>query len=89
MFTGNLFLYNSLVMATLIVSIKFNDDVFFNNEFYSKVAGISCLEINNLEKEFLKMIDFNIHIEDEEFEKYKDRVEEIYRKELLNNDDLY
>ena len=59
-------------MATLIVSIKFNDDVFFNNEFYSKVAGISCLEINNLEKEFLKMIDFNIHIEDEEFEKYKD-----------------
>ena len=67
-----------LFITSIILAIKFHDDIFFKNSFYSKVAGVSCSEINELEMELLGMIDYALCIEEAEFAKYKRKIELMY-----------
>ena len=60
-----------LVLTSLIISIKYNEDLIFENKYYSEVAGVSIKEFNSLEREFLTIINFDLYIPDEEFFKYK------------------
>jgi hypothetical protein len=46
----------------LVVGIKFYEDNYFENSIYAKIGGISVQEMTFLEKEFLKMIDFELLI---------------------------
>ena len=69
-------------MASIVVAIKFYDDSFFDNEFYSKVAGISCSEINTLEALLLDMLNYGLWVSAEEFKKYEAKVEQLYREIL-------
>ena len=74
-----IFWYNyRLFITSIILAIKFHDDIFFKNSFYSKVAGVSCSEINELEMELLGMIDYALCVEEAEFAKYKRRIELMY-----------
>ena len=59
------------LLMSLIISIKINEDLIYDNNYYSKVAGISIKEFNQLESEFLKLINFKLYISEEEFLKYK------------------
>ncbi len=53
------------------MAIKYNEDDYFSNEFYSKVGGISLQEINALEYESLILIKHTLFVEQEFFLKYK------------------
>ena len=59
------------LLMSLIISIKYNEDLIFDNKYYSEVAGVSIKEFNSLESEFLTIINFDLYIPDEEFCKYK------------------
>ena len=37
-----------LVLGAVILAIKYNDDIYADNQFYAKVGGISLKEINSL-----------------------------------------
>lgn len=54
----------------MILAIKYNEDDYFANEFYAKLGGITKMEINRLEYEFLALIEFNLYVGDDIFEKY-------------------
>ena len=58
----------------IIVSIKFLDDKYYNNEYYAKVGGVTVKELNRMEKEFLFLIGFRLFVEEELFCKYFERV---------------
>ena len=58
----------------MIVAIKYNEDDFFSNEFYSKVGGISKKEINKIEYEFLSLIDFSLFVDEEIYNKYNNYI---------------
>jgi hypothetical protein len=45
----------------LLVSIKFFDDIYYNNTYYAKIGGISLLELNQLEKEFISNINYDLY----------------------------
>ena len=62
----------------MVVAIKFYDDTFFDNEYYSKVGGISCVEMNLLEVEILQMLDYNLSVGSEEYEKYREHIARLY-----------
>lgn len=49
---------------------KFYDDNFFTNELYARVGGISVMELNTLELEFVFLINFSLSISQKEFQKY-------------------
>ncbi len=77
MFIGNKVNKNnldSLLITAVMLAAKFFDDRFYNNEYYSKVGGISNKEINILEIEFLNYINFNLYVDPVIFFKYRQRL---------------
>ena len=59
-----------LLIASMVLAIKFNEDDYYSSEFYAKLGGISKIEMNSLEYEFATMINFNLYIHDELYYKY-------------------
>ena len=62
---------------------KYYDDEYFRNKDYSKVSGISTKELLELELEFLNNINFNIFIKDDEYNKYKKKLQELCQKQII------
>lgn len=52
------------------MAIKFSEDKYYKNDYYAKVGGIKTNEMNNLEKEFLFLINFDLYVDSMTFEKY-------------------
>lgn len=59
-----------ILFSSILVAIKYNEDKIYDNSFYSRVAGISLKELNALENKFLKIIDFDLFVPKEIYEKY-------------------
>ena len=66
------------MIASVVVAIKFYDDKFFDNEYYSKVGGVPCVEMNLLEIEMLQMLDYDLVVAAEEYEKYMEHIARLY-----------
>ena len=79
----NLNYYNihKIIFASFIVTIKFHEDDYYSLNYYSKLSGIPKKEIINLEYEFLQLMNFNLFIKDELFEKYKGYLKSLERED--------
>ncbi|KAJ1815432.1 cyclin-like protein interacting with PHO85 [Coemansia sp. RSA 2599] len=64
-FTVDAFSIHRLVITAVTVGSKWFSDVFFTNSRYAKVGGISVAELNNLELQFLSIVDFDLNIQPE------------------------
>ena len=51
-----------LVLSSVLMAIKFNDDIYYDNAFYAKMGGISIQEMNYLEVGILSHIQFDLYI---------------------------
>ena len=60
-----------ILFSSLLVSIKYNEDSYFDNNFYSQIAGVKPNELKLLEYTFLEYNDFNIYIKDDEYKQYE------------------
>lgn len=60
-----------LLLMSIIMSIKNNEDIIYENGYYSKVAGVTIKEFNKLESDFLILLEFKLFVSEEEFFKYK------------------
>ena len=69
-----------ILFASIIIAIKYNEDSFYDNKYYSQIAGVNLKELNIMENTFLEMCHFNLYISDEIFEKYSK-----YLNSLVNN----
>lgn len=63
-----------LILTSVMLSVKFFDDVYYSNAYYAKVGGVKGSEMNLLEMHFLKLIDWQLFVSPEEFELYKTNV---------------
>ena len=66
-----------LVFTSILISIKFNEDTYYDNKFYSEIAGVKLKELKLLEYTFLALNDFNIFVNSSEFEKYQQYLEDF------------
>lgn len=73
-FTINSFNIHRLLITSLVVASKFTSDIFYANSRYAKVGGIPLRELNQLELEFLFLIDFQLHITLEDLQEYADQL---------------
>ena len=62
---------------------KYYDDVSFTNKNYAKICGITTDELLELEIEFMNHIDFNLYIKEEDFLKYKKKLQKLYQSSLI------
>ena len=69
---------NKLFYTCLIITQKYYEDNSYNNKAYAKFVGISCNELLKMEMEFMNMINFELFIKDEDFEKYKQKISKYY-----------
>lgn len=60
-----------IIFSSVVLAIKINEDDYYSNSYYSKVAGIPVKELNVLEYDFVRLIRYNLFVNQEIFEKYK------------------
>ena len=68
----NLNYYNihKFILAAFISAIKFHEDDYYSISYYAKLGGLSKKEAINLEYEFLNLINFQLFVNQELYEKY-------------------
>lgn len=59
-----------LLLISLMVAAKFNDDVFYSNMRYGQVGGVHLKEINRLEARFVELLGWKLQVQPEEYESY-------------------
>lgn len=57
-----------LLITSVLLAAKFLDDVYYSNAFYANVGGITTAELNMLEIELLKRLDYRLHVHPEALE---------------------
>jgi len=66
-----------LLFAAVLISIKYNEDSYYDNKFYSEIAGVKLKELKMMEYTFLELNDFNVFVNDEDYEQYRKNLEEF------------
>jgi hypothetical protein len=72
MYKFNLNYYNihKLIIASFVCSAKYHEDEYYSIDFYAKLGGVSKKEMINLEYVFLSLLQFNLFVKEEVFNKY-------------------
>jgi hypothetical protein len=60
-----------IFFCSILISLKYNEDIIYKNEYYAQVAGISLNELNTIEYEFISLLNFNLYIDYNLFNDYK------------------
>ena len=60
-----------ILFCSVLIAIKYNEDSYYDNKFYSEIAGVKLKELKAIEYTFLELNDFNVYVNKEEFEQYK------------------
>jgi len=63
-----------LLVTSVMLAVKFYDDVYYSNAYYAKVGGVKTKEVNNLEHQFLKLLDWQLHVSPQEYDQYRNHV---------------
>lgn len=63
------FTWHRLLLIGVIVAAKLYEDSFFNNAHFARVGGIPPEEVNQLEMEFLLLLDFQMLVDVKEYER--------------------
>jgi len=74
-----------LLFGAIIISIKYNEDSYYDNKFYSEIAGVKLKELKSIEYCFLELNDFNVYIGYNEYEQYRKYLESY--QEISNEKD--
>ena len=67
----NYFNIYKLILASFVTTIKFNSDEYYSLDIYAKLGGISQKEMVTLEYEFISLLNFNLFVDQELFDKYE------------------
>ena len=59
-----------ILISSILVAIKYNEDQIYDNVYFSKVAGVPVSELNYLERKFIEIINYDLFVSDELFKKY-------------------
>ena len=69
-----------IIFSSIIISIKYNEDNYYDNQYYAEIAGVKIKELKLLEYNFISLLHFNLFIKDEIYEKYKQYLFEFERE---------
>ena len=69
-----------LLFSSILIGIKYNEDQYYDNTYYSQIAGVTTKELGILEAELLEIIDYNLYVKDEEYKKYFEYLTELTKE---------
>ena len=59
-----------IILGCLLLAIKYNEDIYFTNEQYAKIGGVPLQELNRLEYFSSQLLNFNLYISEDIYQKY-------------------
>ena len=59
-----------ILFGAILISIKLNEDSYYDNKFYSQIAGVSLKELKIIEYTFLELNNFTVFVDNNEYEQY-------------------
>ena len=59
-----------LLSTSILIAMKYNEDIICDNLYYSKIAGVTNKELLELEYEFMKLIDFDLFVSNKIYQTY-------------------
>ncbi len=62
---------HKILFTAILISIKYNEDHFYDNKYYSEIAGVKLKELKLLEYTFAKTVNFHFFVKNDFFEKYE------------------
>jgi hypothetical protein len=65
---------NILLLISIMISSKIHDDIPPDNKFYTKLGGVKLDEINNMEIDFCKKINYKFYVC---YEEYKNQIDTL------------
>eukprot|EP00960_Hanusia_phi_P058759 763977-Hanusia_phi.AAC.1 len=78
----NSYNWQRLILVSMMLATKTFDDKYYSNKVWGKIGGISTLELNNLEMEFLNLMGWRMQMNRDEYEWY---AEELRADPLFNS----
>ena len=60
-----------ILFTAILISIKYNEDSYYENKYYAEIAGVKLKELQLLEYNFVSLLQFNLFIQDELYKKYQ------------------
>ena len=60
-----------ILFSAITLSIKYNEDCFYDNKYYAEIFGIKKHELKNFEYTFMKMVNCHLYISKEIYENYR------------------
>ena len=69
-----------LIITSVMIAEKFNTDDYMTNNDYAIVGGLDIEELNELERNFLTKIDFELYINSDRYNDYKKKLIEFRKK---------
>ena len=77
---------HKLILSSMIVAIKYNEDEYFSISTYAKLGGVTKPEMVFLEYYFVTLINFNLYVKKELFNKYNDYISSADSEEEENEE---
>ena len=59
--TNKILIYR-LILTTVLVTSKMFNDIYYTNQYIASVGGVTLHNINELERFYMSMIDWNLYI---------------------------
>lgn len=69
-----------MMVSAVVVAAKYCDDVNYSNIYYAKIAGLQLAEFNQLEMQFLIMVNFEVYVSEHVYEQYRGKLQLYMRK---------
>lgn len=60
-----------LYLASLVVAVKYHEDLVYTNSHYAKAGGVHLREVNRLERVLLSALDFDLRVPPEQYQIYE------------------
>ena len=80
------YIIHKLILSSMVVAIKYNEDQYYSIKFYAKLGGVTKTEMIFLEYYFVSLINFNLFIKKELFDKYDDYISSAESEEEENGE---
>lgn len=87
-FRLNYYNIHKIIVAAMIIAIKYNEDDYFDSIFYSKVGGVSRKELDKLEYQMLALINFQLYVSEAVFNKYNNYIKSVEVEDETEEDEI-
>ena len=79
-----------ILVGSILIAIKYNEDSVYNNKYYSEIAGVDIKELNSIEYKFIELCNFKMFISEKIFEHYSNYLESFKKinNKQKNNENL-